>query len=147
MKSILFKINLSLLLILVASFSFAQTSADITFEKTTQKFKRVDEGHRLTFTYSFFYSGKINLSIISPKVDCSCTTVILPEGKIKPNSKNTITIKFDTKDKIGYQEREVVIQFVSDTMDSRSIDKKLVFKGVVKASQATKEAYKKNKKN
>lgn len=145
MKSNLFKNSLSLLLILVASFSFSQTSDDIKFEKTTQKFMRVDEGHQLTFTYNFTYAGENDLNIIPPKIDCSCTSVILPEGKIKSNSTNTITIKFDTNDKIGYQEREVLIQFVSNTMDS-SIDKKLVFKGVVKASKATKEAYKKNKK-
>lgn len=146
MKSYLFKINLSLLLILVASFSFAQTSDDIKFEKTRQKFMRVDEGHQISLNYTFTYSGKYDLSIIPPKVDCSCTSVILPEGKILPNSKNVITIKFDTRDKIGYQEREVIVQFVSDVMDSRSIDKKLTFKGVVKASKATKEAYKKKKK-
>ncbi len=146
MKSYLFKINLSLLLILVASFSFAQTSDDIKFEKTVQKFMKVDEGHRITLSYTFTYTGNLDLSIVPPKVDCSCTTVILPEGKIKANSTNTIKIKFDTNNKIGYQERGVTIQFVSDAMDSRSIDKKLVFKGVVKASKATKEAYKKNKK-
>jgi Protein of unknown function (DUF1573) len=146
MKSNFFKLSLSMLLILIACFCFAQTSDNIQFEKTTQKFMRVDEGHRLTFTYKFTYNGEIDMTIIPPKVDCSCTTVILPERKIKPNSTNTITIKFDTKDKIGYQEREVLIQFVSDLMDSRSIEKKLIFKGVVKASKATKEAYKKNKK-
>lgn len=146
MKSYLFKINLSLLLILVASFSFAQSSDDIQFEKTTQKFMRVDEGHQITLAYNFTYSGNIDLSIIEPKVDCSCTEVILPKEKIKPNSKNIITIKFDTNDKIGWQEREVNIQFVSDLMDSRSISKKLIFKGVVKASKATKKAYKLNKK-
>jgi len=135
-----------LLLILVASFSFAQSSDDIQFEKTTQKFMRVDEGHQITLAYNFTYSGNIDLSIIEPKVDCSCTEVILPKEKIKPNSKNIITIKFDTNDKIGWQEREVNIQFVSDLMDSRSISKKLIFKGVVKASKATKKAYKLNKK-
>ena len=146
MKSYLFKINLSLLLILVASFSFAQTSEDIKFEKTTQKFMRVNEGHQITLIYNFTYSGTLPLSIIPPVIDCSCTTVILPEGKIQPESTNTIKIRFDTNDKIGYQERDLTIQFVSDAMNSRSIDKKLIFKGVVKASKTTKDAFKKNKK-
>jgi len=146
MKRNLFKINLSLLLLIVASFSFAQTSDDLKFERTTQKFMRVDEGHQISLTYKFTYTGKFDLTIVPPKVDCSCTTVILPEGKIKPNSTNIIKIKFDTKDKIGFQEREVNIQFVSDIMDSRFIEKTLIFKGVVKASKATKQAYKLNKK-
>ncbi|MBL4669335.1 MAG: DUF1573 domain-containing protein [Flavobacteriales bacterium] len=143
MKNIFFKNSLSLLLILVVSFSFAQNSDNIEFEKTTQKFKKVDEGHQITLNYSFTYTGKIPLTILEPEVDCSCTTIVLPEGKIKSNSTNIIKIKFDTNDKIGWQEREVVIQFISDLMDSRFIEKKLIFKGMVKASKATKTIYKK----
>ena len=146
MKSYLFKINLSLLLLLVASFSFAQSSDDIKFEKTTQKFMKVDEGHQITLTYNFTYTGQVDLKITPPKVDCSCTEVVLPENYIKPNSTNSIKIKFNTADKIGWQERDVVLHFTSDLMDSRTIEKKLTFKGMVKASKATKAAYKANKK-
>jgi len=142
MKSYLFKISLSLLLFLVASFSFCQTSEDIIFENSAQKFKKVDEGQLVEISYPFTYKGNFKLSILSPKVDCSCTEVILPVTKINPNSNNVIIIKFDTKDKIGYQKREVTIQFVSDAMDSQYIEKKLVFKGVVKASKETKKIYK-----
>ena len=106
---------------------------------------RVDEGHQITLTYNFTYKGNIELNIIEPKVDCTCTKVILPEEKIKPNSTNYIIIKFDTSYKIGWQERDVVLHFTSDTMGSRSIEKTLTFKGTVKASKATKEAYRKNK--
>ncbi len=146
MKSYLFQINLSLLLILAASFSFSQTADKIKFEKTIHKFKKTDEGKIIEFSYTFTYTGKIKLSIIPPKVDCSCTEVILPEKDIESNSTNNIKIRFDTKGKIGYQEREVIIQFVSDAMDSRSIEKRLVFKGVVKASKETKATYKLNHK-
>lgn len=145
MKRSLFKVSLSLLLLIVASFSFGQKPDIIHFEKKTLKFNKVDEGEIVELTYVFQNNGKHTLSIIPPKVDCSCTEVILPEEKINSMAKDSIIIKFDTKDKIGYQEREVVIQFVSDLMDSRSIDKKLIFKGVVKASKETKDAYKKNK--
>ena len=144
MKSYLFKLSTSLLLVTVTSFSFCQTIDDLHFDKKVQKFMKVDEGHQITLSYSFSYSGDLPLNIIPPKVDCSCTEVILPEDKIKPNSTNKIEIKFDTKDKIGYQEREVLIQFTSDAMDSRSIEVTLIFKGVIKASKATKEAYKNN---
>jgi hypothetical protein len=146
MKSNLFRLSLNLLLILAASFCFGQNPNEIKFEKPVQKFRKVDEGHQLTFTYFFTYFGKEKLSIIPPKVDCSCTKVILPKGEIESEKTYFIVIKFDTKDKIGYQEREVTLQFVSDKMDSTSIEKKITFKGVVKASKATKKAYKENKK-
>lgn len=145
MKSYLFRLSLSLLLYLTASFFCAAQSADdIHFKKSTLKFKKVDEGLQLTFNYDFQYSGKEPLTIIEPKVDCSCTEVILPEGKIETGKTYTITIKFDTNDKIGWQERNVLIQFTSDLMDSQSISKTLIFKGMIKASKATKEAYKDN---
>lgn len=147
MKSYLFKVSLSLLLISVASFCFGQTDNDIKFEKKTQKFKKVDEGKLVTLSYSFFYQGDLPLSIVPPQVDCSCTEVILPNHKIKPNTLDTITVKFNTTDKIGYQDRDITIHFTSDAMDSRSIKKTITFKGVIKATAATKEAYKNHKKD
>ena len=144
MYSNFIKLSLNLLLISVAGFSFSQTAENIIFEKTTQKFMKVDEGHQVTLTYNFSYTGDSPISIIPPKVDCTCTEVILPNEKISPKSTNVIKIKFDTKDKIGFQERQVAIHFVSDKMDSKSIEKKLIFKGMVKASKKTKATYKKH---
>jgi hypothetical protein len=146
LKNILFKIHLSLLLILVASFSFAQNSDEIKFEKTTQKFMRVNGGHHISLNYSFVYTGEVPLQIIAPKVDCSCTEVIYPEQTIQPNSNHIITIKFNTTDKIDWQERNVIIKFISDLKDASTLEQKLTFKGMVKASKATKEAYKKSQK-
>ena len=135
-----------MLLLLVASFSFAQNADVIQFEKSTQKFMRVDEGHIITLIYRFTYTGDTDLQIIPPTVDCSCTQVILPVGNIAPKSTNTIKIKFDTADKIGWQERSVILQFISNKKDSLSFEKKIVFKGAVKASKATKKAYKESQK-
>ncbi len=149
MKSLLFRLSISLLLSSVASFSFAQNANEIKFEKSTQKFTKVNEGEKIKLTYYFTYSSGYNyipLTIIPPIVDCSCTEVILPKNPIVPGIRYRIDINFDTKDKIGYQERKVTLQFVSDGMDSNSIDKVLTFKGMVKASQSTKDAYKQSKK-
>lgn len=142
MKSNLFKVSLSLLLLTVASFSFAQKEADIKFEKLKQTFKKIEEGHQVTLNYIFTYSGTLPLTILPPEVDCSCTSVILPKDKIEPNTTYTIVVKFDTKDKIGYQDRDIVIQFVSDAMDSRTIKKTITFKGMVKATKESKAKYK-----
>jgi len=145
MKSYLF--NLSLLLF-VASFSFGQNSNEsneITFEQHIHKFKKVDEGKQLQYKYTFTYSGKEQLNISHNEIDCTCTEVILPETPIQSEKKYTVIINFDTKDKIGYQEREVVLNFIPSSDSTSIIQKKLIFKGVVKASPETKAAYKKNK--
>jgi len=140
-----------LLLLLVASFSFSQNADDIQFEKTTQKFRRVKEGHLIRLTYIFTYSGKEEIGISNKEIDCSCTTINYYSSDllIKPNSTNKITIKFDTSDKIGWQERKVIIQFMgnnSEISSSPYFEKTLTFKGAVKASKATKEAYQLKKK-
>ena len=145
MKSYLFNLSLSLLL-LVASFSFAQNPNEIQFKRLTHKFKRIDEGKQLTFDYTFTYSGTTKLKITHQEVDCSCTEVILPQSNIESGTTYTVTIKFDTNHKIGYQERDVVLVFTPAEGNSQSIKKKLTFKGTVKASAATKSAYKKQKK-
>jgi hypothetical protein len=146
MKSNLFRLGLSLLLFITASFFCSAQSVDqIKFKNPTHKFKKVAEGHQLVFTYNFSYSGTDQLTILEPKVDCSCTEVILPKEKIKAGKIYSIIIKFDTHHKIGWQEREVLIQFTTDIKKKSTIDKKITFKGMIKASKPTKEAYKANK--
>jgi len=142
MKSYLFKVSLSLLLLIVASFSFAQKNNSVEFEKTTLKFKKVNEGEVVKLTYIFKNTGKHALSIMPPEVDCSCTEVKIPENKIAGGASDSIIVIFNTKDKIGFQQRDVKIQFVSDLMDSQSIDETITFKGMVKAIEATKKKYK-----
>ncbi|MCB0403077.1 MAG: DUF1573 domain-containing protein [Flavobacteriales bacterium] len=146
MKSYLFKLSLNLLLILVAGFSFAQTSP-VKFEKKALSFGKVQEGEAVRLTYYFRNLGKHVLSIVPPQVDCSCTEVVIPETNIAGGARDSVVVLFNTNDKIGYQQREVMLQFTSDFMDSQSINEKIIFKGVVKATDATKERYKDGKKN
>tara|TARA_R110001592_G_scaffold126028_2_gene336544 strand:+ start:2668 stop:3102 length:435 start_codon:yes stop_codon:yes gene_type:complete len=142
MLSNFIKFSLSLLLFSVAGFSFAQTAEDIVFEKSTQKFRRVDEGLQITLTYNFTYKGKTPLQLISPKVDCDCTSVEIPEEDIIPNNSYKVIVHFNTKDKIGFQERPIKLTFLSTTDRNKKIEKEIVFKGMVKASKETKAKYK-----
>lgn len=141
MKKKFFKTSLSLLLLLVASFSFAQKNSSVTFEKPTQKFKKVNEGEQIELIYRFSNYGKFILNIIPPEIDCSCTEVVIPEYEIAAGAQDSIIIKFDTNDKIGWQERNVILQFKADLLP-KPIENRLTFKGMVKASKSTKEAYK-----
>ena len=138
------KFSLSLLLFLVAGFSFSQTSDNIIFEKPTQKFMKVDEGHQITLTYNFTYNGKIPLQLISPKVDCDCTSLEIPEENIIQSNPYKIIVHFDTKDKIGFQERPIHLTFLSKENSNLKINKTIIFKGMVKASKETKAKYKSN---
>jgi len=135
------KIKLSLLLMVATSFSFAQNN-ELQFEKTKQSFKKVNEGIVVTLDYYFEYVGNDTLSMLPPKVDCSCTEIKLKNSdKIIPNQKYSLQVIFNTNDKIGYQEREVWLTFITQK-STKQLKQKLIFKGVVKASKATKEKYK-----
>lgn len=138
------KFSLSLLLFLVAGFSFSQTAADIIFEKSSQKFMKVDEGHQITLTYNFTYKGTTPLQLLSPKVDCDCTSIEIPEEEIIGNKPYKIIVHFDTNNKIGFQERPILLTFISSVNKNEKIEKEIVFKGMVKASKETKAEYKKN---
>jgi len=140
LRSSLFNIFLNLLLKLVASFCLGQNEQDIIIENPIQKFKKVNEGKLLSFTYYFSNSSNDTLYISEPKVDCSCTTVILPKTSIYPKSKNKMTVTFDTSDKIGYQERVINLSFKNLKTQSKIL-KKIVFKGKVKATKETKKIY------
>ncbi|MCB9360099.1 MAG: DUF1573 domain-containing protein [Flavobacteriales bacterium] len=141
MLSNFIKFSLSLLLFSVAGFSFSQTAEDIVFEKSIQKFMKVDEGHQITLTYNFTYKGVTPLQLLSPKVDCDCTSVEIPKEDIKQNNSYQIIVHFNTNDKIGFQERPIKLTFLS-TENNLKIEKEIVFKGMVKASKETKEKYK-----
>lgn len=105
---------------------------------------KVDEGHQITLTYNFTYNGKIPLQLISPKVDCDCTSVEIPEENIIQSNTYKIIVRFDTKDKIGFQERPIHLTFLSKENNNLKINKTIIFKGMVKASKETKAKYKSN---
>lgn len=142
MLSNFIKFSLSLLLFFVAGFSFSQTATDIIFEKSSQKFMKVDEGHQIKLTYNFTYNGTTPLQLLSPKVDCDCTSVEIPDEQIIGNKPYKIIVHFDTNNKIGFQERPIILTFISSIDKNQKIEKEILFKGMVKASKETKAKYK-----
>ncbi len=130
-KKIIF---LSLVLFAASGFVFSQ-KAPLKFQKSTQKFGKVEEGKDIYLTFEFVNEGEKPVIINESKVNCSCTVVTFPKEPINPNTKGEINIGFHTKGKIGYQERTV--ELITNQGNST-----ITFKGVVKATEETKEEYK-----
>jgi hypothetical protein len=114
--------------IALSAFScLAQTGkADFSFHKTVNKFGKVKEGEIITFTYTFTNSGTEPLIISDIKVSCGCTVPKYPKQPIAPGAEETITVTFDTKGKIGYQDR--TLEIISNAKKSPAI---IRFKGMV----------------
>lgn len=92
-----------------SAFGFGQ-QAEFSFEKSTQRHKgKAKEGELLTFNYKFTNTGDTPLIISDYKVACPCTKAHYPSSPVPPGEKASIKVTFDTKDKIGYQDRKIAI--------------------------------------
>ena len=92
-----------------ANHIFSQGKADFAFDKEVIKLGKVKEGEVLNFEYSFTNSGTEPLLITDIKVACTCTKFEFPKSPIAPGEKQVIKVSFDTKNKIGYQDRTLEI--------------------------------------
>lgn len=99
---------LSILILFVFS-AFSQGKADFTFEKEVLKLGKVKEGEVLNFEYLFTNSGTEPLLITDIKVACTCTKFEYPKSPVAPAEKGLIKVSFDTKNKVGYQDRTLEI--------------------------------------
>lgn len=117
----------------VSGFLFAQESLD--FEDDKLKFSKVDEGDPVHLTFRFTNEGSQPVVINEAKVGCPCTEVVFPQKPIRPDASDSVVVTFDTRGKIGYQERKIILK-------TNHGESTLTFKGVVKATEKTKERYK-----
>ena len=97
---------ISLMIILNSAFVLQQ-SAEFNFLKNTLKFPKTKEGEVLRFQFEFTNSGNAPLVIsdIKPTMVCPCTQVEYPQEPVMPGKSAMIKVSFDTKGKIGYQDR------------------------------------------
>ncbi len=108
--------------------------SNLAFEKNTYKFGRVDEGEEVLMKFPFKNNGNIPVIFQNYKVECPCTKVQYPKHPVAPGNTDTVVVIFDTKHKLGYQERTIDLQ-------TNLGHYMLKFKGVVKAGRETKNAY------
>ncbi len=101
------KIMLILLLSLSYILSFAQ--AEIAIDKKTFKFPKTKEGIELKHTYQLTNIGDAPLLLQKYDVACPCTHLAFPETPILPNQTVELVVTFDTKDKIGWQDRIITL--------------------------------------
>ena len=87
----------------------SSAQAEFSFEQKTKKFPKTPAGEILSFDYKFVNSGNLPLIITDIKVNCPCTKFTFPKEPILPEQKGVITVTFDTKSKIGYQDRMLEI--------------------------------------
>lgn len=93
MKKILF---LMTLLVMGVSFAFAQTNADIKFDKTTHDFGKFSENSPVvSSTFTFTNIGDAPLVIHQAVASCGCTVPEYTKEPIMPGKKGTIKVTYN----------------------------------------------------
>lgn len=110
----LLKTSLAAFFILISYISIAQS--EFKFEEKVKKLPKTPAGEVISFEYNFTNSGNEPLIITDIKVTCPCTKFTFPKEPILPNQSGTISVTFDTKGKIGYQDR--VLDIYSNAKES-----------------------------
>lgn len=83
--------------------------AKIEFEETYFDFGFVDEGAEVVHEFKFTNTGNIPLIISDARSTCGCTVPEWPRTPIQPGEGSSITVKFNTANKPGVQQKPITI--------------------------------------
>jgi hypothetical protein len=83
--------------------------AEFSFDERIHKFEEVHEGTQLEHVFTFENKGDVPMVISKYEVECDCTKAIYPKAPIMPGEREEITITFDTKGKLGWQYRKILL--------------------------------------
>lgn len=80
-----------------------------SFEEVKHDFGEVKAGSIVSHTFKFSNTGKVPLIIKDATSTCGCTVPDFPEDPIEPGGKGEITVKFNTENKEGYQNKPITV--------------------------------------
>ena len=123
MKKILF---LMTLLVMGVSFAFAQTNADIKFDKTTHDFGKFSENSPVvSCTFTFTNIGDAPLVIHQAVASCGCTVPEYTKEPIMPGKKGTIKVTYNGTGKYpGHFKKSITLRTNAKTEMVRLYDSK-----------------------
>jgi hypothetical protein len=88
------------------------------FEKETHDFGKIKPGDTVTYDFKFTNAGKSPLIITSGYASCGCTTPTWPKAPVKPGEGGIIHVKFDSKGKMGLQDKLITITANTNPADN-----------------------------
>ncbi|MCG8311137.1 MAG: DUF1573 domain-containing protein [Cytophagales bacterium] len=120
-------IFLTFILFYYSVISFAQEShqsdslnyARITFEKTDFDFGDMKQGEKAAHVFQFRNTGNLPLILNNVLSTCGCTVPEWPRIPVYPDSLGQIKVVFDSKSKIGRQNKVITIRSNSRGGDFR----------------------------
>jgi len=90
-----------------------------SLDETVFDFGSINEGDVVKKEFTFRNTGTAPLLILNATSSCGCTVPEWPKDPIEPGGQGVIKVKFDSKNKEGFQNKEVTI--FANTYPNRSI--------------------------
>lgn len=119
-KVILFFASFLILGSAVAQSAESTNGPEITFEDENHDFGDITQGDVVEHVFKFENTGEQPLIISNVKTTCGCTVPSYPKGEaIAPGASGEITVKFNSRGKMGTQKK--VIRIVSNIGEERSV--------------------------
>lgn len=83
--------------------------AKIKFEESSFDFGDINQGDVVEHTFAFENVGNQPLILSNVMTTCGCTVPAWPREPIAPGTKSEITVKFNSRGKIGIQNKVITI--------------------------------------
>ncbi|HYH57514.1 MAG TPA: DUF1573 domain-containing protein [Anseongella sp.] len=84
-------------------------AAKFEFTETAFDFGTVDEGEKISHSYSFTNTGKSSLIISNAQASCGCTVPEWTKEPIPPGGAGEIKAVFDSKGRTGKQSKTITV--------------------------------------
>lgn len=81
----------------------------ISFKKTDHDFGRIIQGEVVSYSFKFTNTGDTDLLIAKVSTSCGCTVSEYPVDPIKPGETKVVEAKFDSKNRIGFQNKRITV--------------------------------------
>ncbi len=128
------------LLVCLLSFtqvSFAQNNnpnaAEFKFVEEKHDFGNIPEGPEVQYDFTFTNVGKEPLIIQDCKASCGCTIPEWSRAPVVPGQKGKISVKYDTKDRVGSFTKSI---YIASNAKSKEKRYEIIITGNVLAANA-----------
>lgn len=81
----------------------------LAFQDTKYSFGKIKEGAVVKHAYHFRNAGNAPLLISRAEASCGCTVPSFPKDPIPPGGEGEITVQFDSHNRRGHQQKNVLI--------------------------------------